>query len=190
MSDSVKFWVQIMVAVLGGVSAALSQYYTAEDMPEAVRLFMLIGGAVAAVLGSILAKGTFSAIRAVDTDSDGIPDGVDLDGDGDADITLPKKSPPSSTPPAALLLLVAVLSVGLLSGCDMFQIHQYDPMTSAQIQKTIDFETLDFDLADKAMSDLEAPEIVRESLKVRHEAELARLEAWLRAEEAKKAEEK
>jgi len=80
----------------------------------------------------------------------------------------------------------SVLFVGaFLSGCSALQMHQFDPMTAAQIEKTVVFENTDFALADKALSDLNAPDVVRLSLKVRHESEISRLDAWLAAEKAK-----
>jgi len=84
-----------------------------------------------------------------------------------------------------LILLCAVFALG---GCNLLELHKFDPMTVAQIDKTIDFENTDFALADKALSDLNAPEIVRNSLKIRHDSEIIRLQAWKGAEEAKKAE--
>lgn len=80
----------------------------------------------------------------------------------------------------------ALLFVGaVLSGCSALKMYQFDPMTAAQIEKTVVFENTDFALADKALADLGAPDIVRTSLKVRHDSEIARLDAWLAAEKAK-----
>lgn len=84
-----------------------------------------------------------------------------------------------------LVLMCAVFALG---GCSALELHKFDPMTVEQIDKTINFENLDFDMADKALADLNAPEIVRTSLKVRHDSEIIRLQAWKGAEEAKKAE--
>lgn len=79
-----------------------------------------------------------------------------------------------------------LLFVGaVLSGCSALKMYQFDPMTAAQIEKTVTFENTDFALADKALEDLGAPDIVRTSLKVRHDSEIARLDAWLAAEKAK-----
>jgi hypothetical protein len=80
----------------------------------------------------------------------------------------------------------AVLFVGaVLSGCSALKMYQFDPMTVAQIEKTVTFENTDFALADKALEDLDAPAIVRTSLMIRHVSEIARLDAWLAAEKAK-----
>jgi len=73
----------------------------------------------------------------------------------------------------------------LLSGCSAFQLRSFDPMTVTQIEKTVTFENADFSLADKALEDLSAPDVVRTSLKIRHDSEIARLDAWLVAEKAK-----
>lgn len=85
-----------------------------------------------------------------------------------------------------LLLVLALLPA--LYGCDMFQIHRYDPMTVEQIEATIAFETEDFRLTRETLEDLQAPQEVIDILTMRHESELLRLEAWKMAEEAKKLE--
>lgn len=82
-----------------------------------------------------------------------------------------------------LLTLTVVLVT--LSGC-AFTLQSYDPMTVAQIEKTIAFEEMDFAMTDKALEDLQAPDIVRGSLELRHDSEIARLRAWLLAELAKR----
>jgi hypothetical protein len=84
-----------------------------------------------------------------------------------------------------LVLLCTAFAIG---GCSALNLHKFDPMTVEQIDRTINFENLDFDLADKALADLSAPDIVRTSLKVRHDSEIIRLQTWKGAEEAKKAE--
>lgn len=86
-----------------------------------------------------------------------------------------------------LLSLTVVLVA--LSGCNMFQLHKFDPLTVAQIERTISFEEADFAMTDEALADLGATDVVRGSLELRHKSELARLRAWLLAELAKKVDE-
>jgi len=79
---------------------------------------------------------------------------------------------------AVLLLLVCV------SGCDMFQINRYDPVTVAQIDMTIAYELQNFDF----LKDMLGSDAVDE-IEIRHESELARLRAWKLMEEAKNLDE-
>lgn len=175
---------KIVLAVLGAVTASVGQFYPAESMPEWAKLFLVLGGAVAAAIGGVMAgKDITMKFKAVDKDGDGdvdyyVPTDVEAK-DGD-------KKPPVG--PLMGLFLAVVLMVGM-SGCSMFEMHPYDPMTAAQIQKTITFEELDYSLSDAALKELSAPEAALEALKVRHDSEIARLKAWLLAEEAKKVDE-
>jgi hypothetical protein len=86
-------------------------------------------------------------------------------------------------------LLTLTIVLALLSGCEMFKLHQFDPMTAAQIERTIAFEEADYAMTDKALEDLGAPDVVRDSLELRHDSEIARLRAWLLAELAKRVDE-
>jgi hypothetical protein len=70
----------------------------------------------------------------------------------------------------------------LLSGC---RLKQYDPVTADQISRTLSYETATYDYVVAALEDGVWAADERLGLEVRHESELARLEAWLRAEEAK-----
>lgn len=81
---------------------------------------------------------------------------------------------------------ILLCTVVAFSGCGLVQMYKYDPLTVNQIDKTIQYENQDFDMADKALAELNAPDIVRTSLKVRHESEIVRLNAWKDAEAAKK----
>lgn len=76
-----------------------------------------------------------------------------------------------------LLLIGAILC---LTGC--LTVKAYDPITVQQIEATISFETKDYLLSKRAIED----DRFRLGLTIRHESELARLKAWLRAEKAKK----
>lgn len=83
-----------------------------------------------------------------------------------------------------LAVLISALS---LVGCGL-SLKRYDPVTTGQVQKTIDFEREDYRLTAVALEDGLLDEKERVSLLTRHDSELARLEAWLAAEEAKKTE--
>lgn len=178
MSDKWKLILQSLVAVIGALSATVSQIYTDGSIPEPIRIALLIGGGVAAVLGSILAKNTIVGITRKDIDGDGVDEII---------VEMEKKpEEPKSPPPVALLILVGFLAVGLLGGCSALDMHKYDPMTSAQIQKTLDYEEANYKICKNTLESLGANEVVLLSLDVRHESEEARLQAWLAAEEAKK----
>jgi len=84
------------------------------------------------------------------------------------------------------VLLISLCLVGL--GCESFSLKAYDPITVRQIETTIEFETDDYRLSREALEEAEAEPQRLLELEIRHDAEIARLGAWKRAEEAKKIE--
>ncbi len=82
--------------------------------------------------------------------------------------------------------LAVLLVLLLLSGC--LTVTRYDPNVVVQIEKTIEFEELDYELTRNAMSRVGDQRTHGDllGLKIRHESELYRLWAWLHAERGKK----
>lgn len=81
------------------------------------------------------------------------------------------------------LLLLTTL---FLSGCGVFQIHEYDAETVQQIDATIRYEKTDGRLSEDALIEAGATPEVIEALRLRNRSELLRLEAWRLYEESKK----
>lgn len=178
-----KFWAKLISAVLGAVLAGIGQFYTdPATMPEWARLTMVIGGGLVSVIGaSLLGISGVKKYRAVDKNGDGIiqvPDELVEDED-------PKSG---RTHLWLLWFVVATAMVFCFSGCSTFEMHKFDPMTAEQIQKTIEFEKSDFALVEAVLKVITAGNTY-ESLLIRHESEIARLQAWLLAEQAKQIEE-
>jgi len=84
--------------------------------------------------------------------------------------------------------LFYALCIVALSGCGTFTICQYDQTTVDQIQVTIRNENKDYE---RFLGILEALKIdsamVNAVLEVVHDSEIARLNAWVEYETAKKA---
>jgi hypothetical protein len=182
MTVTQKFWAKLASAVIGAVLAGIGQFYTdPASTPEWASLTLVIGGSLLSLLGTVfLGLDGAKKMKWIDKDNDGV---IDED-----EIIEEKESGRACVSFLCLCTVIALLVVGA-SGCSVFQLHEYDPMTTEQIQKTIDYEISDYNMVSEVYRVLDVPDGWLMSLEVRHESELARLRAWLVAEEAKKIEE-
>lgn len=85
-------------------------------------------------------------------------------------------------------IALIICAAFLLNGCGLLSLKKFDPVTVRQVEQTLEFESTDFDLTSQALADGVLDEVEKESLKVRHDSEITRLEAWLASEKAKKIE--
>jgi hypothetical protein len=179
MTVTTKFWAKLASAVIGAVLAGIGQFYTdPASTPEWASLTLVIGGSLLSIIGTVfLGIDGAKKMKWIDKDNDGVID---------EDEILDDKESGLATWSTLCLCTVAILLLLGVSGCDVLQLHEYDPMTAEQIQKTIAYETTDYSLVVEDYRTLAVPESWSTALRIRHESELARLRAWLAAEEAKK----
>lgn len=192
-----EFWISAAVTVFGAVGTVLSQIY-GSDLPEGARIASIICGTLVTLLPAIF-YGKMRTDRKVSWDSSpdtpqptpqvGKPSLDDSDGKlilvGDGNAMLKKKT---SGPGVIAPVLFIALSILPCMGCSALSLKKYDPATVEQIKFTVAFEEQGFLLTERALSDGALSEEEMNSLRIRHDSELARLKAWILSEEAKKVE--
>lgn len=173
---STEFYITLLIVLIPALTGVMVNFYGGEDrLPEWARLASLMGGAALSVLAGLGYQVSRTGVKKEAIKAQGELEKAKLDYQED---------PEGGFIRLALLPILACLL--LLAGC--VTMAPFDPMTAEQIQKTIEFEEMDFERSMETLDSLEAPDLDKNGLKLRHDGEMARLRAWLSAEEAKRLE--
>lgn len=176
---STEFWITAAVAVLGMVGPALLNTFGSEDnLPDWAKTLTQIAGAGLAALTAMGYTVSRAGVKKAQLQA------KSEDTRARADVKSSENYANSKSQTLLSLLLVCAF-VPLTLGC-VTAPPAFDSMTVGQISETINFEVLDFGLTLEDMEECGAPEKDINDLKFRHDAEIARLNAWLEAEEAKR----
>lgn len=181
-----EFWVTMVVTVLGALLAALGALFpqlqdNPDAVPEWVRIASVLGGAAMSALAQLGYANSRAKVKAAEAEGKAMVEASRQEALGLMEAAASKHRQQGRT---STLLVGAVALVGLLllPACNM-TLLKHDPVTVEQIQKTIEHER-----ATQAFVEgkLAGPDEIE--FDVVSDAEIARLEAWLAAEEAKKLE--
>lgn len=187
-----EFWITALVAVLGVVTPTLVNFYgDAANFPEWAKGASVLAGSIVTVLASMgyvksraeVKKAELEASTRVFEAETEQEISVGEQATRAEELNVRKIENLNGNTHLGVLLLVLLLGVG----CTSLLPPPYDPMTVDQIDATIKYETQDYKDTSTALEACGDAQALLEA-EIRHDAEMVRLDAWKKAEEAKRVE--
>jgi hypothetical protein len=175
-----EFWISAIVAILGVVTPTLINFYGDQaNFPEWAKGASVLAGAIMSVLAAMGYTVSRAVVKKTEIDA------AARKKEADTELAISREDRRAGGTLTSLLVGVLLLLGPFLGGCASLVPPPYDPITLEQIGQTINFENADYTETKEALEACGDARALLEA-EIRHESELIRLEAWKKAEEAKR----
>lgn len=177
-----EFWLTALVTVLGIVGPTLLSIYGSEAaFPQWAKTASILAGAMMSVLATLGYNRSRAALKSSAMETQARME--------ETKMLSEKNNGEGGFARLGVMCTVVLLTFFVTTslGCGTFTLKKYDPETSYQIDKTIAHEKANAEMLMAPPAGMTLEQLA-EQYKVLSDAEIARLEAWKAAEEAKKLE--